>query len=130
MQRQVDAVHDLVGRHPGETIVAVGRDLRPRSNRGHLSPQHVEQLRNLVDAGRSQKLPELEHPRIFLCRRSRLHPVHPDPCDHVPVYAQTQGFFQVLEGNALFAGTLCNQRPPLRFAAGNHVQHLQRPFQV
>lgn len=60
----LDVIAKGVFRQNFRIFVIVGQFMRPRTDKGHVAEQNVEQLRQLVDAGLTQNAPETGPPWI------------------------------------------------------------------
>ena len=58
--------HPVAGVELGRELGDLLRQRRPRADQAHRAAEHVEQLRQLVEAGRPQEAPDARDPRVVL----------------------------------------------------------------
>src|SRR4051794_10811958 len=67
---RLDVVTTRIERDPLFIVAVVRKRVGPRPDQRHVAHQNVEELRDLVDVGTTQELPDFRHPRI-VARRLR-----------------------------------------------------------
>ena len=72
-------------------IVIVGERVWSRPNKGHLSAKHIDELRQFVDAGRTQQPADGSYARVIPCslnhRRPVLQHAHGSKLEHQELFA-------------------------------------------